>query len=148
MSIVHARTAIRDAVAAIVTGLSTTGSRVHKAYAYPKSESELPCLMVRIGDERIEAGTVGQGQDRTLDIIVSGLVQEKGDLDATLNQIGLEVEQALIAASPTLGGLVADVWLTGIQSDLDTSLQKPCGRIDLTFQAIYFTTAGDPGVTT
>lgn len=147
MPTVHARTAIRDAVAALVTGLASTGTRVHKSYAYPKGKSALPCLLVRVADERIESGTISNGQDRTLDVVVTGMVLDKDDVDAQLNQIALEVEEALRAADQTLGGKVADLWLTSIQSDLDTSLQEPCGRIDLTYQVIYFTTAGSPGVT-
>jgi hypothetical protein len=146
MPTVHARTAIRDAIATLVTGLASTGSRVHKAYTYPKGKSALPCLLVRVGDEQVAPGTIDRAQERTLDIVITGMVLDRDDIDAQLNQIALEVETAIRAADPSLGGKVLDLWLESVRSDLDISLQEPCGRIDLIYQATYFTTAGVPGV--
>lgn len=148
MPTVHARTAIRNAITTLVTGLASTGSRVHKSYTYPKGKGALPCLLVRVGDEQVSPGSIDRAQERTLDIVVTGMVLDKDDLDAQLNQIALEVETALRAADPTLGGKVIDFWLDSVRADLDLSLQEPCGRIDLTYQATYFTTAGTPGVNT
>lgn len=42
----HLRTSLRDAMATAVTGLTSTGSRVHKSRLYPVAADALPCLLV------------------------------------------------------------------------------------------------------
>jgi hypothetical protein len=140
------RTVIRDAAAALVTGLPTTGSNVEVGSMRPKAKTQLPCWLVRVGDESVEADTISNGEDRRPDLIFSGFGMGTDDVEAQLYQMALECEQA-VKANRTLGGRVADLQLRRVEPDLDSTLQEPCGRIDLYFQVIYFTTTGDPGVT-
>lgn len=141
----HLRTQIRDAVSTAVTGLTTTGSRVHKSYMAPVDSDALPCLLVNLsGGENISGADVGGAQERDIDVTVSGFAKAVGDVDAILNQIAIEVETAL-AAVPTLSGKCTRLWLERIESDIDTSLERPAGRIDLGYRAKYFTAAGAPG---
>lgn len=145
MTTTHLRTQIRDAMATAVTSLATTGTRVHKSRMYPAADAGLPCLLVFCGDqERIEQDATNI-QQRTLEMTVRGLVKATGDIDASLNQIALEVEAAVQSAG-TLSSKVSGVTLTGIDSTLDDSLEKPVGIIDLSYRITYFTIAGAPGV--
>lgn len=142
---IHLRTQIRDALTTAVTGLATTAGRVHKSYTPPLDAADLPCLCIRTdGAEQIDGATVGVSQERALPITVSGYVKAAGDIDATLNQIALEVETAL-AAVPTLSGKCTRIELSGIDSGIDQSLEKPVGRVDINYRITYFTAAGAPG---
>lgn len=144
-TVTHLRTQIRDAVATAVTGLATTGSRVHKAHMRPVGDNDLPCLFVHL-EGREDSGIIDLTgrQQREADVIVAGLAKTVGDVDAALNQLALEVETAL-AAVPTLGGICRRVWLERIESGIDLSLEKPAGRIELGYRVQYFTNAGAPG---
>ena len=141
----HLRTDIRNNVVTTVTGLATTGARVFKGYAAPTDQ--LPCLLVTLeGREDVFEGAA-RDQERDLTVVISGFVKQTGDVDAVLDQIANEIETAL-AANPTLGGKCSASWLQSIDTGVDTSLDKPCGRVDLSYRAKYFTHAGSPGTLT
>lgn len=140
----HLRTSLRDAMATAVTGLTSTGSRVHKSLLYPVAADALPCLLVACGEQEQIQQESNYIQQRTLLMTVRGMAKATGDLDATLNQIALEVEAAVQAAG-MLGGKVDDVTLTEIRTDVDDSMDKPVGVIELTYRLIYFTVAGAAG---
>ena len=70
-------------------------------------------------------------------LAVAGLAKPPANVDDTLDTIAAEVETAL--------GADLKYELTGIAVDFDESLEKPAGRIVLTFSIRYFTTAGAPG---
>ena len=129
----HVRQQIRDQVAALLTGLITTGDRVFKSRMRP--QDQLPCLLVITADEDVETGSSGS-MDRTLSVVVRGFAKGNAGLDDTLDQIALEVETVL---SPT------GFELRKIETDFDDELEKPVGSITLTFQFLYFTQAGNPG---
>lgn len=137
MPATHVRTQLRSAVATLVTGLATTGPRVFQTRMPPQRLIDLPCLLVYAGDETVERGG-GTLQDRALEIIVRGVAVANTGLDATLDQIALEVETALAAD----GRLT----LKSIETDLDEALEKPAGVIAMTYTTPYFTHAGNPGV--
>ena len=42
----HVRTQLRDAVASVVTGLASTGSRVYRSQTLPVTAKQLPALLV------------------------------------------------------------------------------------------------------
>lgn len=133
----HVRTQIRNQVAGLVTGLATTGSRVFKSRMRPQDEAKLPCLLVVTNDEEVAGGTIGGGLDRQLQVVVHGIAAGAIGLDDTLDQIALEVETAL--ANTQLS-------LRRVEIGFDDSLEKPVGEISLTFEILYFTSAGNPGV--
>lgn len=142
----HARQSIREAAATLLTGLTTTGSRVHQSrlpYA-TLGDGELPALLVTTEDEQVTQATVHGRLERRLTLRVSGLAKAASNLDDTLDTIAAEVETAL-GASPTLSGKCTYHALTGISVGLDDSLEKPVGRVDLDFEVLYFTNAGSPG---
>ncbi len=140
----HVRQQIREAVATLVTSLSTTGTRVFQSRTYPKQESQLPCLLVTTNEEAIAPGSVGTRQERELTVIVRGVAKSAGALDDTLDDIAFEVETAM-ATDPDLGIGVAGMELRGISVDFDDETDKPVGVIDLNYRITYFTAAGSPG---
>lgn len=141
----HVRRQIREAVAAAVTGLATTGSRVFQSRVYPLRDADLPCLMVSTDDERIESGNAVMGGelDRELVVTVRGVAKANADLDDTLDGIAEQVEPVLNGA--TLGGKAKNCQLTGIKVEMDESLEKPVGVISLEYRVTYFTAPASPG---
>lgn len=142
----HLRQQIREAVASQVTGLVTTGSRVHQSRVRPRATAELPCLLVHSNDtEQVEMADADVMQQRTLPIVVRGLAKGGATLDDTLDQIALEVETAL-AANPRLSGKATASRLVSVDTDFDDSLEQPVGEIQLSYVFTYFVQAGAPGV--
>ena len=133
----HARQQIREQVATLVTGLATTGSRVHQSRMRPDT---LPCLLVTTNDEEIVPGTVGDLRQRMLDLVITGYAKAGDTLDDTLDTIAAEVEVAIDSGYPK-----DRAELARIEVDFDDSLEKPVGSIALTYRITYFTAAGSPG---
>ena len=49
----HCSIQIRDAIATLVTGLTTTGARVFKSPIYPLAANSLPGVIVMLGPETL-----------------------------------------------------------------------------------------------
>lgn len=138
----HARSQIRGAIVTALTGLTTTGSRVHAARMRPTDA--LPCLLVETNDESIDT-TVQTMQMRGLTVTVRASAKIGADVDVVLDTIAEEVEAALHAAG-TLGNRVpGGLALQSISTDFDDALEQPAGALVLTFSGSYFTAAGSPG---
>jgi len=133
----HARTQVRGAVAALVTGLTTTGFRVFQSRIRPQAESSLPCLLVTANDEQVEASVDGI-LTRNLSIAIRGIAMGNSSLDVLLDQIALEVETAMAA--------VPRATFDRLEVDFDETLEKPVGSITLNYQYQYFTAADNPAV--
>ncbi len=143
----HVRTQIRDAAVALLDALTTTSTRCTggRPKSRPIQETELPCLLVYTQEEESEpvSGQMGTRRlQRAVQLMVHGYAQGTGDIDATLDTIAKEVEEAL-AASPTLGGLCKDLYLTGTVKDSDPEAQQPTWEIVLTFTCEYATREDD-----
>ena len=144
----HARQSIREAAATLLTGLTTTGSRVHQSrlpYA-TLGDGELPALLVITEDEQIADRTTDSPARmwREIDLVISGLAKPSANLDDTLDTIAAEVETAL-GESLTVSTKKLSVMLQDLKVSIDTSLERDVGRIDLRFRVAYFTAAGAPG---
>ena len=133
----HCRRTLRETAATLLTGLTTTGSRVHQSRIPPRLSSDLPCILIHTESEHISPATIGNPQDRALEVVVEGYAMVNANLDDTLDQIAYEVEVAMSND--------ARFRLRRINVDFDESLEKPAGVIRLTFEILFFTTAGDPG---
>ena len=131
----HARQTIREAAATLLTGLTTTSTRVFQSRMAP--QDSLPCLLVMTDGEEITWGAFEKQLDRRLTLTVVGLAKATSNVDDTLDTIAAEVETAL--------GTDLKYELTAIAVDFEESLEKPAGRIVLTYSIRYFTTAGAPG---
>ncbi len=131
----HARQTIREAAATLLTGLTSTGSRVFQSRIVP--QTTLPCLLVMTDAEEIAPGAFEKQLDRRLTLTIVGVAKAGATLDDNLDTIAAEVETAL--------GSDYRYELTGIDVDFDETLEKPAGRITLTYGYRYFTNAGAPG---
>lgn len=143
----HHRQTIRQAVAAVLAGLPTTGPRVFKSRVWPLADDKLPCLLVFTRRDQVQDASMGRPRrlNRGVEVIVEGVVAAASeDLDDTLDIIAAEVEAAM-GADPTLGGVVKQCLLDGSTSELRASEgEKPVGAIQLVFIATYRTVEGDP----
>lgn len=139
----HVRRQIREAAAAALTGLATTGSRVSQSRMAPRRAGDLPCLLVETAEERIEQGAQTR-LTRELTVLVRAFAKANTALDDTLDQIAAEVETALASAG-TLGGLVpGGVTPVGVTLDFDETIDQPAGVVILEFRAVYFGAYGAP----
>jgi hypothetical protein len=143
MPTTHVRRQIREAVATVVTGLTTTGAKVFQSRMVP--QDDLPCLLVATNDEDLVRASVDDIFDRGLTVDITGCAKAAANVDDTLDAIALEVETA-IAAAGNLGGLVKSRELEKIEVGFDDSLEQTVGKIRLQYRMPYFTTAGAPGV--
>lgn len=140
----HARRVIREAAAAAVTGLATTGSRVYQSRLYTLRDADLPCLLINTDDETITNTTIGsQILERQLTLTVRCVAKATASLDDTLDQIILEVEPVLNGAS--FGG-AKDLQLQSIGIEMVDTLDKPAGVATLNYTGTYYTAGNAPGV--
>jgi hypothetical protein len=131
----HVRTQLRTALVAALTGLATTGNRVHASRMRPQGDANLPCLLVTTNDEQIDS-TVDAILLRDLSVSIRGFAMGNSALDDTLDQIALEVE-TVMASNPR-------AIFERVEIDYDDELEKPVGAITLTYRIQYYTTAADP----
>lgn len=140
----HARQQIREAVATLVTGLTTTGSSVFQSRFYRVQASELPALFIYSTDESIERETIGTGPylRRELSIRIEGMAKALDNLDDTLDIIGEEVEDALGGQLPAG---VDDFRISSVSIDYSGEGEQPVGVIRMDFVARYQTAEDDSG---
>ena len=140
----HARQTIREAVATLVTGLSTTGSNVFQSRVYRLQASELPALLVYSTDEAVSRETIGTGPylRRELTIRIEGFSKNLTALDDTLDTIGEEVEDALGGQTPAG---VDDFYLQTVSIEYTGEGEQPVGVIRMDWLARYQTAENDSG---
>lgn len=125
---------IRDAIATLVTSLTTTGTRVYKSWPYPLADTHLPGLVVRLGNmERDEEeGTLGGLGTYDLDVMIEARAKPAPatnvaeQLDKIISEVG-----AAIAADRHLGTLnIAFCRLDGIpEPEITGNLEHPAGIV-------------------
>jgi hypothetical protein len=140
----HVRKQIRDRVVTDLTNLATTGTKVFQTRFYPLATAKLPGLAVYTNSETVEASTVTRPRTmvRVVEVVVEGYAQAKTGLDDTLDQINVEVEEA-IAADSTLNGLAKDIKLVSVEVDYGADGEQPVGTIRMVFEATYVTLETD-----
>jgi hypothetical protein len=143
--VAHLRTQIRTALAARLTGLTTTAARVYTTQLYPLAQSALPGLLIVADGEEVEAMSIGAPPllARQLNVRVVALVAAVSGHEATLDQIASEVEVAL-AADRTLGGLTKGAQLRGLRPSFDIEADLPVGRMEMYYLFDYRAFEGAP----
>jgi hypothetical protein len=143
----HVRQQIREAAAALVTGLATTSARVYQNRLHPLADANLPCLLVNADSEEIEVLTMHSTPDleRVLELQVRGVAKAASNLDDTLDTIAKEVETVLGAAG-VMPTLIKSIELRGIRVELDDGKEIPVGVIALTYRINYITASNAPDV--
>lgn len=142
----HIRKQLRSALATRLTGLATTGSRVHGHRVSPLQVGELPALVVRCsGDDATVVSVHAPAlQERVIRVFVDGFAAAGSVPEDTLDQIGKEVETALATALTVAG---KSVELTYVRSELSYEAgEQIAGQIEIEFSARVFTAANAPDV--
>jgi len=137
----HKRTAIRNAVVAALTGLTTTGANVSVDPVYDLDAANLPMLVITTGDESVDIGAqIGvRTYQRALTLSIEAIAKARVGLADTLDQIALEVEAA-INTDPTLAATALDAVLTSVRQSMEKGSQ-PIGRLSLDYDITYVTEA-------
>lgn len=137
----HVRQDIRDNIVTALTGLSITGSNVYKTRVYPLANNKLPGLCVYTGSETSEAVTLTRPRTklRVLEVFVESYATATADLDDALDDICVEVEEAL-ALDVTRGGKAKDTVVTATEMEFSGEGDKPVGVARMTVTVTYMTT--------
>lgn len=140
----HVRKSIRDNVVTTVTGLATTGANVYRTRAYPLASGKLPGLCVYTNSEAStnETITYPRTKTRIAELAVEGYVSGTANIDNSLDQIALEVEEAL-TADVTRNGLAKDTELTSTEIEVVGEGEKVAGVIRMIFTITYMTAEND-----
>lgn len=143
----HARRQIRDAVVALLTGLTTTGSRCHTGRTRPLAKDHAPTLLVYTFEETSDDDVMSRPAKiaRSLMLAVEGRVTASDPPDDTLDAIAEEVETAL-GVNPTFGlAGVKNTRLTATRITTESPGERHVGEIRLEFTVEYRTRADAPG---
>ncbi|MFA6121918.1 MAG: hypothetical protein WCT35_04895 [Sideroxydans sp.] len=142
----HLHRQIREAVETLLTGLTTTDTKVYANRLQPMADANLPGLRIFMDSEESTVLTVHtpQLQERQLGIIVECCAKASTSLDDTLDQISKEVETA-VAAGITLSSKHLPITYLGMQFDDDLA-DKPVGVKRLRFSIDYTAYSNAPDV--
>lgn len=134
----HLREQIRDRVVTDLTGLTTTGSRVFRSRIYPLETNDLPglCIFTKSETTDYDTITLPRSTSRILEIGVEAYVKATADYDNTLDDISVEVEEAL-AGDVTLNNLVKDSKITSFESEYSGDGEQPVAIGRFTIEALY-----------
>jgi len=148
----HLRDQIMDALATLLTGLTTTGARVfvdRDADSEPLADGELPGLTIMQRDETPETVSLPQPRifQRELNIEIVAHVKLTTPTAARkqLNLIDKEVQIA-IAGSLSLGGACKHLTPTPIDFEFDGGGDKPMARARIGYRALYLFAENAPDV--
>ncbi|PIQ26132.1 hypothetical protein COW64_12365 [bacterium (Candidatus Blackallbacteria) CG18_big_fil_WC_8_21_14_2_50_49_26] len=144
----HLHRQIREAVETLLTGLTTTSTRVYANRLQPMADANLPGLRVFLDEEEVDALTMHSPymQDRRVAMIVECCAKAITTLDDTLDASSKEVEAAL-SGGITLSGKVLPCVYAGMQFD-DALADKPVGVKRLRFFITYTAMSNAPDVLT
>lgn len=140
----HVRKQIRDAIKTALTGLATTGANCYQSRVFPFESTKLPALLIYTKSETTDFDTISLPRDimRVLEINVEAYVQGTANYDNTLDQIAVEVEEA-IAADVTLGGLTKDLQTVAFEADFSGDGEQTVAIGRFTISATYRTLEND-----
>lgn len=139
----HVRQQLREAVATVVTGLTTTGANVFQSRFYPLQVSELPCLIVTTDGDNVENMTVHNPvqQQRATRVRIDGYARGITSVDDTLDTISKEVEIAIANASSSV---VKGLMYVGCQVDIEVIGDQPVGKVSMIFEKDLYTVSNAP----
>lgn len=144
----HIRKQIRAAAVATLKAMtpSSVGERVYPSRVDPLEVEQLPALRVYTIRDRAER--LGQREDygvrseRTVQLIVEAVVRVDADLEDALDDLSVEVEEAL--GDNDLGGIVSDLYLVEATEALSGEGDKQAGLCRMEFEAVTEIAEGKP----
>ena len=109
----HLQREIKERVATMLTGLSSTGSNVFQSHVCSLENDDFSSLCIYTQEEEIEVCASGDPRvyHSTMTLIIDGYVQTFSNLNDQLDQIGIEVQVAM-AEDIDINNLVKDSYLS------------------------------------
>nr|BAR35091.1 Phage minor tail protein U [uncultured Mediterranean phage uvMED] len=143
----HARKAIRDNIKTTLSGLTTTGTNVYQSRVYPMAASRLPGILIYNKIEETEYRTVNSPrlQERVSTFNIEVYVKGTANFDDSLDQICLEIEEAL-SVDLTRGGNAEDTRITTFEADFNGDGDQPVAVALLTVEVRYQARENNPDV--
>jgi len=140
----HVRKMIRDNITSTLTGLSTTGSNVFQTRLFSLGENKLPAICVYTKAEASEYATMTRPRTliRSLDVAVEFFVKSTANVDDAIDQIALEIEEALYT-DQTRGGYAKDTQITDFEADYNSDGEQSVGVGRFTISVEYVTLEND-----
>ena len=139
----HVRQQLREAVATLVTSLTTTGANVFQSRVYPLQTTDLPCLVITTDGDQVENLTIHSPaeQQRETRVRIEAYARATTALDDTLDLICKEVEIAIAGASTSL---VKGLMYNGCQIDVEVIGDQPVGKASMIFSKDLYTVSNAP----
>ena len=143
----HVRQQIRERVGTVLTGLTSTASRVYESRVYPLQDSELPALLIYTKSEDSLPLVMSSDRvmERELSLVVECYAKANSNFDDTIDTISKEVEEA-IAADTTLNSLAKDIFIQSTEIEFNAEGESPVGYATLTFLTTYHVKETNPDV--
>ena len=140
----HLRQQIRERIAPLCTGLSTTGSNVFQSRLYPIEDSSLPCLLIYTTSEDSEVIEMAtpRPMQRSLSVVIQG-VYSATQPDDNLDTIAKEVE-VVMAGDKDINSLASSSYLQSTEIEVNAEGKKPIGVIRLTYIVDYRNVDNNP----
>jgi hypothetical protein len=127
--------------------LSTTGSNIYPSRVYPIASNKLPGILIYSKSESTEYATMGlpRIQERMVSFTLEVYVKGVSGYDDSLDQICLEIEQA-IYADITLNGYSANTMVTSFEADFNGDGDQPVAVATMTVDVLYRVRENNPDV--
>lgn len=132
-----ARTTLRTAFAAAITGLPLVGGRVFVSRTRPLTDSDLPAILVYSGESEVtDADIDGNPTEERWRLRADVLVTTAAG-EAQADDILDAMRQAIINDPALQSGTTQCRYIGSGEVDLDDSLQKPLLRLPTIFEATF-----------
>lgn len=137
---VHQRKTIRDGIAAALVAAGTSaGDRVYPTRVVPWKRLELPAVSVYVLSESSDDGqTAPREYKRKAQISVEAAVKPGGSVDDALDQLALEIEEAM-SSDVTFGGKCVDCTLTTTELEVMEKGDELVGFLQQVYAVTYYT---------
>jgi hypothetical protein len=133
------RKQVRDAVAAALAGLPTTGARVFENRLHELQDDELPALRIYASDESIRTASMGtkRRREHTLEVMVECCSKKTAGMDDELDAMIKEVIERLDANQAAGGAKMVEP--RRIETDMEAEAERDVGVARISFEAPYYT---------
>lgn len=144
----HIDKQLRDAATALLTGLTTTGSRIYKSRVYPMRDADLPGLRIYVDESSISVASLGGAkryQERTISLVVEFCAKATSSYDDQADASKKEIEIAIGNAN-TITSTVKYAQLARIETERSGEGEQVLMMTRLTFDCVAYTAMNAPDV--
>ena len=140
------RKQIRDAVAAALTGLTTSGTHVFENRTIELQDTDLPGLRIYTSEEDVSTLSVGVARRREHKLVlkVEACSKKSSGMDDELDAM---VGEVLIAIDANQGaGGARYIEPRRIEIEMQGEAEKEIGVASMSFEVLFYTAQGAPDV--